>query len=43
MDVVLKKNKDKIKDIKIVKIIILIGYLILVLMFSIIYVDEISD
>lgn len=43
MDFVLKKNKDKIKDIKIVKIIILIGYLILVLMFSIIYVDEISD
>lgn len=42
MDVVLKKNKDKI-NIKIVKIIILFGYLILVLMLSIIYVDEIGD
>lgn len=43
MDVASKKNKDKIKDIKTVKTTILIGYLILALMFSIIYADEISD
>lgn len=42
MDVASKKNKDKI-NIKTVKTTILFGYLILALMLSIIYADEIGD